>query len=62
MGVPSTHYGEDVDFCVRVRAFGRKIFVAPDAVARHRQHNSLGRPRGQGSDTGYRVSAGCGRK
>ncbi len=36
------HYGEDVDFCVRVRAAGFKILVAPDAVVRHRRHNSLG--------------------
>jgi hypothetical protein len=36
------HYGEDVDFCVRVRASGHKIIVAPDAVAQHRRHNSLG--------------------
>jgi N-acetylglucosaminyl-diphospho-decaprenol L-rhamnosyltransferase len=36
------HYGEDVDFCLRVKRAGQQIVIVPDATVRHRRFNSLG--------------------
>lgn len=41
------HYGEDLDFCLRLAASGYGVVVVPTAQAVHAGHNSLGRRQDQ---------------